>query len=113
MAIDTRGLLAKLSDGTNLQATANTDPFVTTQVYETLKETRRLLNNVKIEEAMQFILCNGLWNSYGIYGSKKNQAAKPISSQSYKLGDVLSVQLGVSNIGHEESYLHNGIVIAD
>ncbi|ALS23172.1 type II toxin-antitoxin system PemK/MazF family toxin [Paenibacillus naphthalenovorans] len=127
---DFKGLLKIISDKTRAEEIstqlAHTEPKVLSELPKNLKDTEEIIKNVTIEEAIKYILWNGLWNQYGLFGAKKETPRifkekdengqiieKEYFSKRYSRGKLLSVDLGVSNIGREFCYTHTGIVIDD
>ncbi|EMI10877.1 uncharacterized protein YifN (PemK superfamily) [Anoxybacillus tepidamans] len=127
---DFKGLLKIIQDKTRRDeiktSLAHTEPKINSELPKNLKDTEDLVKGLTIEQAIKFILWNGLWNQYGIFGDKREEARifkekdkegnlveKDYYSKRYGRGKLLSIDFGVSNIGRELSYVHTGIVIDD
>lgn len=88
-------------------------------------DTKGVVKNLNIEQAIKFTLWNGLLNQYGVFGGKReqnrefkitvngNKEVRTYNDERFNRGKVLSIDFGVSNIGRELSFTHSGIVIAD
>lgn len=117
--INTYDLFLILNDKRNINNVANSNQIVIDELEKILSNIKEIINNTTIEESIKFILWQGIWNDFGIYGNLKDEARyfgknkNTYLYTNFTKGDVLSVDFGVTNIGHELSYTHSGIVIAD
>lgn len=87
------------------------------EIKNVLYDTKIILYNQTREDAIKYILWQGLLNRYGIFGTNRNQhrlfngGKIDYYSQEYKHGDIVSIDFGTSNIGSEFSFTHTALVL--
>ena len=87
------------------------------EIKNVLDDTKIILYRQSREDAIKYILWQGLLNKYGIFGSNRRQhrlfGQNKIDyySQEYQHGDIVSIDFGTSNIGNEFSFTHTALVL--
>lgn len=86
----------------------------TNNVFEDCKS---VLTNRTVEETCKYILWQGILNDYGVFGHNREIGRKlndvVYYNQSFKYGDMLSIDFGTTNIGSEFAFTHTGLVLKD
>lgn len=111
-SINASTLLQHLSQSSGSISTGQ-DPTVQNALRQTLQGTESVMEHVSISKSVSYIIDKDFWNDYGIYGSLKHRTRKTICGRTYRSGDVIQIDFGHLNIGHEQSFMHMAIVIAD
>lgn len=89
------------------------------EIKNVLEDTKVLLYRQTREDAIKYVLWQGLLNQYGIFGTKrsyKREFGKEkicYYNQSYLHGDLVSIDFGTSNVGSEFSFTHTALVMHD
>lgn len=92
-------------------------PELKNEIKNVLDDTKIILYKQSREDAIKYILWQGLLNRYGILGSNRRQHRlfgqdkTDYYAQEYQHGDIVSIDFGTSNIGSEFSFTHTALVL--
>lgn len=96
---------------------ANTIPAIKQELSNVFEDSKNIILNRTVEESCKYVLWQGILNDYGIFGCNRDDGRIlheiVYYNQSYKYGDLLSIDFGTTNIGSEFAFTHTGLVLKD
>jgi len=84
------------------------DEFVSSQLNDTLGQSKNSISNYTLEKTIPFVLWNDSWNNYGVFGLKSNEKKQ---YWRYSGGQIVHVDFGCGNIKTELSFPHPAIIL--
>ena len=96
---------------------AHSDQVIKSEIKNLMEDIKISLYNQNREDAVKYVLWQGILNQYGIFGTRRNTKRKVGKNQTnyydlqYEHGDLISIDFGTSNIDKEFSFTHTAIVL--